>query len=221
MCFFFTENHWVMPEYFCTVGFGLEHFAADELAALTGVTVRLVLVGKVFFLARDPIPGLLTLKTVERLFVQVIHAKVDKETDTPPEQVVSDETACLSIEDWLRKKVADDRVAWLDCVSCWKGIAGASGGEASALKFRVNSKLSGRFRKLHNYRRVSSLVADFLVENLHLVADLHEPDVEVVLHLNDEYLTVGLPLTPKPLSLRSYLPHIAVRLEPCFLICGT
>ena len=192
-----------MPDYFCTVGFGLEHFAARELELLSNLVVQETLIGKVFFTkATDPAP-LLSLKTIERLFVKVIHSKVDADID--------------DVDNWLDVQLTAETVKWSDYLEAWRKAADCQ--VVGQLKFRVNSKLSGRFRKLCNYQKVSALVSSYLIDNLNLLVDLHQPNLEVILHLNDNCLSVGLQVSAKPLSQRCYLRHIAVRSTVCCALC--
>ncbi len=193
-----------MPDYFCTVGFGLDYFAVKELEALASVTVQQTLVGKVFFHVESNSTPLLALKTVERLFVKVIHDKVEAGID--------------SLEDWLTSKLTNKKIHFSELLLTWREITNKTEAN-SPIKFRINSRLSGAFRKAANFQRVSTLAGSIFTQDPNWVIDLHQPDLEVFLHLNDSFLTVGLQITKKPLSDRDYLSHIAVRSTVCCAMC--
>ena len=193
-----------MTDYFCTAGYGLEHFTEKELIALPGVTVERVLIGKVFFsCAADP-NRLLRLKTIERLFVKVLHVAVTPEVEK-------------FLVDWLRIQIKAESVKWKESFDSWKRFTASENEDLE--KFRVNSRLSGKFRKICNYQIVSSLVAGFITETFGYQVNLNQPNLEVFVHWNDDFLTIGLPVTVKPLSQRSYLKHIAVRSTVCCALC--
>ena len=204
------KNVFTMPFYFCTVGFGLDSFAVQELLTLSEVQIEQVLVGKVFFLKDNHPEELLKLKTCERLFVKVIHCEVDADI--------------TSIEDWLTNKF-NSCDSLPEKINTWKRIATCCQlvvDDCQQIKFRVNSRLSGKFRHATHFRLVSTHVANLLIRTstkVNLVVDLQDPHLEVFLHLNDNFLTVGLQVTKRPLSDRVYLRHIAVRSTVCCALC--
>lgn len=195
-----------MPDFFCTVGFGLDYFAIKELQALPSITLQETLVGKVFFRNEGSSDSLLVLKTVERLFVKVVHVEVEP-------------NILGSLDDWLTCKLSSTNNFFSDCLLTWKEIVNKNCD--CPVKFRINSRLSGHFRKASNFQRVSSLVGSIFMQyfDVSCVIDVREPDLEIFLHLNDNFLTVGLQVTKKPLSYRSYLNHIAVRSTVCVAMC--
>lgn len=190
--------------YFCTVGFGLDCFAVQELASINA-EIEQILVGKVFFIKDCKQEELLLLKTVERLFVKVLHCEV-------PSSIPS----ITTLEDWLKSKFLTPSLDIGPIIDIWKVITSNYHNSDQPLSFRVNSRLSGRFKLSSNYRKISSCVSLLLISlNPQLAVNLHEPQFEVFLHLNDCFLSVGLQITKKPLSDRSYLKHIAVRSTVC------
>lgn len=191
-----------MPDYFCTVGYGLDQFAVRELSVLPGVFVQQALIGKVFFENEGKSALLLTLKTIERLFVKVIHEQVEPPID--------------SLEKWLTDKLSSESVRFSENLITWREITNKSD---CCLKFRINSRLSGSFRKASHFHQVSVLAGKVFTQEPNLIIDLQQPDLEVFLHINDSFLTVGLQVTKKPLSDRSYLTHIAVRSTVCCAMC--
>ncbi len=191
-----------MPTFFCTVGFGVDKFAVKELTSLfPDVIIDQVLIGKVFFTTQYT-SDLLQLKTVERLFVEVIHCST---TDIP----------LSTLDTWLGNKLSSADLQ----LAAWKQLTGHS---SIQIKFRVNPRLSGRFRQPALFHHIASLSSSALAtrDDLHLTVDLQEPELEVFLHLNDNYLTVGLPVSKRPLSDRPYIKHIAVRSTVCCALCA-
>ena len=194
-----------MPDFFCTVGFGLDYFAIKELQALPTTTLQQTLVGKVFFQNEGRSDLLLALKTVERLFVKVVHEQI--------EPIIEG-----TLGDWLTCKLSGKSNSFSACLCTWREITNKT--QDSPVKFRINSRLSGYFRKASNFQHVSSVVGNIFKQNLDsFVTDVKEPDLEIFLHLNDNFLTVGLQVTKKPLSDRSYMNHIAVRSTVCVAMC--
>lgn len=193
-----------MPDFFCTVGFGINDFAVQELKELPNVTIQNSLTGKVFFQTDCNSAPLLALKTVERIFVTIIHIEVEP-------NVIN----CL--DDWLTCKLCSKQSYLDDHLLTWKKISNKTGDDP--IKFRVNSRLSGSFRKSSHFQRISALAGNIFQQNSTLIKDLHKPDLDVFLHLNDSFFTVGLQLTKRPLSDRTYLGHIAVRSTVCVAMC--
>lgn len=72
--------------------------------------------------------------------------------------------------------------------------------------FRINAKVTGRFKKLVNSKEVSSCVGSALIKN-HLGKcgwniDLRRPTLEISFYFTDEGMLCGAPLTRTPLSER-------------------
>lgn len=193
----------IMPEYFCTVGFGLGSFAVQELTDLSGVTVQQVLTGKVFFEKDSQPEELLKLKTAERLCVKLLHC----------ESATADTN---SIEDWLSTKLQSVLPELESKLHAWRALFS---NQEEQIKFKVFPRLTGRFRQASHFHQVASLANTVLAQSPSLVADSHHPHLEVLLHLNDSYLTVGLPASKRPLSDRGYIQHIAVRSTVCCALC--
>nr|CAD7443764.1 unnamed protein product [Timema bartmani] len=53
------------------------------------------------------------------------------------------------------------------------------------------------------------------LKSLNWKVELREPDIEVYVHANNEHLTIGFPITRKPLSQRCYIKHIMLRSTIC------
>lgn len=192
-----------MQVFFCTVGFGLENFTRQELSSLPAdVCLREVLVGKCFFSLERDFQTLLSLKTIERLFVCIAHVPVKTELD--------------SADGWITSILNQELCQLQDKLHIWKQLNNKG---SDNITFRVSCRLSGRFRKPYLFRHFASLIGNLLNSEPCFTVDLQKPDLDVFVHLNDIFLTIGLPVTKKPISERSYLKHIAVRSTVCCGMC--
>ena len=194
-----------MPDYFVTAGYGLDHYAVKEINLLSDTEITEVITGKVFFTSLGDPAELLSLKTVERLFVQVLHVKIDSNVEIN------------AIENWIQDQIAGENILWTNILDTFKKFVNID--PHSQIKFRVNSRLTGKFRKPELYLKVSNIVGKIFSNHFDVLSELYQPDLEIFFHLNESYLTVGLPLTKRPLSDRSYLKHIAVRSTVCCALC--
>lgn len=192
-----------MQVFFCTVGFGLESFTQKELSNLTGdVCIKQVLVGKCFFSLKRDFQLLFSLKTIERLFLCLLHVPVETELN--------------SVDEWITGALKQELCLLDDKLLIWKQLTNLNN---ESIKFRVNCRLSGKFRKAHLFKHLATLIGDLLTKEPSLTVDLQNQDLDIFVHLNDNYFTVGLPLTKRPLSDRNYLKHIALRSTICCAMC--
>lgn len=49
--------------------------------------------------------------------------------------------------------------------------------------------------------------------------DTRHPNIEISIHMNDNTLSVGVPLTQQPLSKRAYLKHCGLRSTVAWIMC--
>ncbi|XP_060562170.1 uncharacterized protein LOC132721817 [Ruditapes philippinarum] len=77
--------------------------------------------------------------------------------------------------------------------------------------FRVSCRFSGYARKQLNVQRTSQQMGVLISKRLGWKIDLRHPKYEINIHLGDETITVGVPLTNIPLSKRSYIKHCGLR----------
>ena len=194
-----------MTHYFCTVGYGLDHFAVNEISKFSDVDITEVITGKVFFSKVNLPTELLSLKTIERLFVQIIHTKVDSRIEID------------SITNWIEDRIGTGNVFWIDILEAWKHLANSN--SQIQIKFRVNARLTGKFRKVELYPKVSASVGTIFINHFNAVSELSQPDLEIFVHLSETFLTIGLPVTKRPISDRIYLKHITVRSTVCCALC--
>ncbi|XP_046582271.1 THUMP domain-containing protein 2-like isoform X2 [Haliotis rubra] len=96
----------------------------------------------------------------------------------------------------------------------WKGEHEGSSPPLDAPTFRVSSKVAGRWGKAfraRNFQEVSQELGRDVVRLLGWKVDLRNPEVEICVHINDESVTVGMPITRCPLSKRKYMVRPGLR----------
>ncbi|XP_052769540.1 THUMP domain-containing protein 2-like [Mya arenaria] len=223
-------------KFYSTIGRGTEKFFTEELKELFLENLKLqptVTEGKTFFTINDPVDQLkkiqktlLTLKTAERVFVEVTHVPVDKK----------DKRGLLTLlhshlgnrDDWRQ---ALDTLAKLEQVrpdvkqdaldSCPQKKRRKV--ESDGTTFRVSCKLAGKPKCKLDLQRTSMQMAVLISKTVGWKTNLHNPKYEVNIHMNDQYLTVGIPLTDKPLSQRVYIRHCGLRCTVAWImvrLCG-
>lgn len=234
--------------YFCTVGNGMENFCVMELCNLIDTTVFEVTVGKVFFTSNCKPQILLSLKSIERLFVMVFHSK---------------QLLCKSprrIAFFNLRTVLERDIDWHLCLKQWvmfqphayissicsslyslnRNVVNLSTNyfikdelhsdhkrfrlnrENECLTFRVSCKSTGIIRRLFGPQRLSQFIGYSLANVFGWKVDLRNPQMEIYVHANEDYFTIGLPVVSRPLSERKYLKHIALRSTVCYamLLCA-
>ncbi|KAK3595537.1 hypothetical protein CHS0354_021642 [Potamilus streckersoni] len=83
--------------------------------------------------------------------------------------------------------------------------------EDKKLTFRISMKAAGIMGKNKNNQMLVKELARKVSQFLDIHVDLRDPDLEICIHLNDNFLTIGIPLTRQPLSQRSYILHNGLR----------
>ena len=86
--------------------------------------------------------------------------------------------------------------------------------ESKEIEFRVNVKLTGKFRRLSNSREASKAIGSAIVKNMGINKwriNPRNPYLEISVYLTDSGLIFAVPLTSRPLSDRKYLTHIPLR----------
>ncbi|XP_021939722.1 THUMP domain-containing protein 2-like [Zootermopsis nevadensis] len=94
--------------------------------------------------------------------------------------------------------------------------------ENECLTFRVSCKSTGIIGRLFDPQRLSQFI-DYSLSNVFgWKVDLRNPQMEIYVHANEDYFTIGLPMVSRPLSERKYLKHIALRSTVCYamLLCA-
>ncbi|XP_065835976.1 THUMP domain-containing protein 2-like [Oscarella lobularis] len=83
--------------------------------------------------------------------------------------------------------------------------------ESPSLTFRVSCKCAGRAGKRIQSQVLGARLGALISSKFGLKADLRRPSLEVSVHLNDESLVIGLPVSKIPLSSRSYIRTSGLR----------
>lgn len=234
--------------YFCTVGNGMENFCVMELCNLKDTTVFEVTVGKVFFTSNCKSQILLSLKSIERLFVMVFHCKQFL-CKSKKMSFFNLRTILETDIEWhlcLKQWVMFQPHAYLDSISSClcsshSNVMNLSTSdfikdeeqqpvhkrvrlnrENECLTFRVSCKSTGIIRRLFGPQRLSQFIGYSLANVFGWKVDLRNPQMEIYVHANEDYFTIGLPVVSRPLSERKYLKHIALRSTVCYamLLCA-
>ncbi|XP_025061475.1 THUMP domain-containing protein 2 isoform X2 [Alligator sinensis] len=77
--------------------------------------------------------------------------------------------------------------------------------------FRVSCRCSGAVSKVFTSQEVGRMIGVTLLKQFGWKADLRNPDLEIFVHLNDEYSVVGIPVFRLPLSNREYIKTAGLR----------
>ncbi|KAH3846014.1 hypothetical protein DPMN_088310 [Dreissena polymorpha] len=214
-------------KFYCTTGRGTECFLKKELKTKYDDVAVQETDGKVFFhgnvTGEDALQQLLSLKSAERIFVDILHVPVGQLDKrgllTLLHTSVSDMKAwqegldtlehlgLLKVSPVFGQNEGDSHSLDNECPPKKR----KTGSHVSGASFRVSCKLSGKPRLKLDLKRTSSQMAVLISRLLGWRADPRNPQFEVNIHLNDSSLTVGMPLTEKPLSQRSYIKHCGLR----------
>ncbi|KAH9488144.1 hypothetical protein Btru_064948 [Bulinus truncatus] len=90
--------------------------------------------------------------------------------------------------------------------------------EADVKRFRISVKCSGKVKRWLDLKRLSKDLAWRIAKASGWRVDLHHPDFEVCIHINDDYVTAGIPLTKFPLSKREYIDS-GLRTTIAWIMC--
>ena len=89
----------------------------------------------------------------------------------------------------------------------------------SFLKYRINCKLTGKWRQFDRYVIKEKLKKKLENENVNsefnYEIDEIEPNIEVILHITNDCIACGIQLHRNSLALRSYIKHIGLRSTIC------
>ncbi|XP_063158125.1 THUMP domain-containing protein 2 isoform X1 [Candoia aspera] len=77
--------------------------------------------------------------------------------------------------------------------------------------FRVSCRCSGVLAKLFTAQELGKIIGIALMKNFGWKADLRNPDLEIFVHLNDDYSVIGIPLFRLPLASRVYIKTAGLR----------
>ncbi|RUS72273.1 hypothetical protein EGW08_019961, partial [Elysia chlorotica] len=85
--------------------------------------------------------------------------------------------------------------------------------------FRMSIKCSGKLRKKLDLKRLSRDIGWRVEQASGWAVQLRQPDLEVCVHISDDHVTVGVPLTRHPLSRRNYIQESGLRAPIAWIMC--
>ncbi|BFZ12026.1 hypothetical protein BsWGS_15065 [Bradybaena similaris] len=83
--------------------------------------------------------------------------------------------------------------------------------DKASLSFRMSIKCSGKVSRWLNIKKLSRDLGWRVARTTGWRVDLRKPQYEVCVHISDDYVTVGVPLTRFPLSRRIYMVDSGLR----------
>ncbi|KAL8605792.1 hypothetical protein ACOMHN_066382 [Nucella lapillus] len=83
--------------------------------------------------------------------------------------------------------------------------------EDASVSFRFSVKCGGWCKKWLQPQRLAKELAVRLTIMTGWAVDLRSPDIEICIHINDDFVTAGIPLTRVPLSKRDYIQDAGLR----------
>lgn len=205
--------------YFLTYGRGAFNFMLNELKSVFKQDLKLTVLeeiteGKYSFQLTNPeYHSLINLKTIERIFLSILFHKFnDQEVNS--EQTIFDLIKhSIKCSNLINNEIFQLITNSTNKLSTQKRIS-------LPIKFRVNCKLRGKFKKENILlKKIVKLICDELkLINLKFELDEQSAQFEIICHLNDKSLIMGIPLTPQPLSKRDYIHHLGLRSTTCAMM---
>jgi 23S rRNA G2445 N2-methylase RlmL len=201
-----------MCEFFATYGRGCLDFVKNELIILEkhfNTKIEILndkLEGKILFKTNLIIEKLIYLKTIERLFLsklflmtnqQKVNLLIENELDFGQDLKDQLEKCNIIVESCSPNEPESKRTT-------------------QSIKYRINVKLTGIWRKNDKLR--SNLI-DTISNKIncynYFEVDLKEPNFEIICHLSEISLAIGIPVTKNPLSVRNYIKNDGLRSTIC------
>ena len=155
----------------------------------------------------SPAQALTTLRTVERLFVQVCRRPAPVLSPADGGRAGLEELA----------EIIDCIPGWADAVAQRRALLGAS--PSAPVTFRVSCRLSGAKNRSFGVEQLAATIGAGLRSQLGWRVQLRSPEIEVSVHLSDTELVIGLPLTDKPLADRPYIAARGMRPTVAWAMC--
>ncbi|XP_050733962.1 uncharacterized protein LOC127007262 isoform X2 [Eriocheir sinensis] len=91
--------------------------------------------------------------------------------------------------------------------------------EHMSTTFRVSSRVSGPYKNILTVKWINRVLGQQLSEAMAgWVPDWRQPLVDLYVNLTSSHYIVGAVLSPRPLSLRTYIPHLTLRSTICHLM---
>ncbi|CAK8998603.1 unnamed protein product [Durusdinium trenchii] len=172
-------------DFLLTIGPGgpaMHRFVQEELQATLDVEhVERFGQARFFFSASiHPIERFFRLRSPEKLYAVVLRQNALELPPWPDEREAAEEQ--------LARQVAS-RGAWTDALRAWQRF-----GREGVQSFRVTAKRAGKLAAHLSSNGIAEFVGEALAEAMGWTVDLHDYDLEVMIHLNDEHLIACLPL---------------------------
>ncbi|VDN17241.1 unnamed protein product [Gongylonema pulchrum] len=173
----------------------MEPFVREQLTRIPNSTIEKILEGKILFEVNCFVePN--TLRCMERLFLVIAYEDID----------------CSLNKRQLFDKLFGFFRADSLMTACEEAFAFLILDQQSESKaFRVSLKTTGKWRRRIYSDKLSASIAQYIKRATGLRSSLHNATLEICIHVTEKYIFVGIPLTRKPLSLRSYLSDNALR----------
>ncbi|XP_071080517.1 THUMP domain-containing protein 2-like [Haliotis cracherodii] len=210
--------------FYCTAGRGTEIFAEQELAIRHIDSEARITDGKVYFKCdADDYAKLFDLKSVERVFVQIDHFNTSNICTKGKYQFLRSLKETVVEKDKLELALVTHRQVThhpepgepREPLNKRRKVEhGGSSLSSHSPTFRVSSKVAGQWGKAfraRNFQEVSQELGRDVVRLLGWKVDLRNPEAEICVHINDESVTVGMPITRCPVSKRKYMVQPGLR----------
>lgn len=207
---------------FVTHGRGTYKFVETELLK-ANVRILDSIEGKTYFSMSNSlsiIDTLLSLKTVERVLFSILFHKIigTKPTEESLYQIVKE---AFSFNKHLFVSPEFNSIIQTTTNQEQQHQAKRKSHE---IKFRVNCKLTGEWKANKTAARALKEHLDQLIArtvktiNARFELDLLEPHFEVICHVTNDAISIGVPISKKPLSVRSYVQHVGLRSTICSMM---
>ena len=230
-----------MVGFYCTGGRGTETFIAEELKLLNMTNILIEDGKVFFHGEPNDFEQICNLKSAERVFLQILHEETRKKPieksnhvrDAVLQKHLWFKDSYLFIFRKIQEKEFGSRsIAKKKSAShCHCGTKKDDShndnfeiiDEPPAKKiciepnsmpsesFRVSFKCAGNIGLKVHSQLLAKQIGCKLKKWFKWSIDLRNPSLEISGHLNDDHLTVGIPLQRTPLSKRSYIQHFGLR----------
>ncbi|XP_070578543.1 THUMP domain-containing protein 2-like isoform X2 [Ptychodera flava] len=88
------------------------------------------------------------------------------------------------------------------------------------IKFRISCKCTGKLKNYHSPQEFAINMGTVLAQKYGWTIELRKPQLEVSVHVSDEYMLIGLPVTAETLSRRHYIKKIGIRSTIAWCMCN-
>uniref|UniRef100_A0A915BEC7 UPF0020 domain-containing protein n=1 Tax=Parascaris univalens TaxID=6257 RepID=A0A915BEC7_PARUN len=186
--------------YTVTVARGMQPFALEQLALNSCIVRRAATEGKISFDCEDA-RKLLTLKCVERIFICIASESFEGATTNKKE-----------LFDILFAKCDPSLIA-----SAFEELRNFQqfSFDSHKVDFRVSVRTSGKWKRKIDSEKLSSSIARYLKRRFMWRSVLREALFELCIHISNEDIFIGVPLSRIPLSSRPYLHRNGLRATVC------